>query len=432
MYYFQINGCINFPVETYKQHSSVLWSVIQKEVFTCKDRDLERRCLETLTCLFRKLSTDCSYSKQLTKDVIDTLKGNLRPDAILYIPSAKIIKSISQASSETADLIFKEISPLLINMYNITTTPSHKSIILQQLVDLTITYLTLNPGISIDDTENAKVVPSICLKAIIDAETQIRMTGITSFSHLAPFISTATRRYFYDNLSALIVLKQESIVREAIISALKIYAASYYEEIQSILQNIQTNNGLESLELYLNAVGSVVGVPQLMSFSLSILVKNVFGTLDTAVIAAKILKHKLEENESIISKHLIENESIVGRIVDYFLQNINHFNIDIHCVFLESIAKILMITLRYAEETTQEALVTQQLEKIKFIKSNDLHIIILYGLLSSLRPNTNVSININEIVNSTVETSASDISNFGSELLGNIINKTVDGMFDKN
>ncbi|GJQ74254.1 putative DNA repair transcription protein met18 [Trypoxylus dichotomus] len=423
-----ITGCKNFPHDIYKQHSSTIWPLIQKEVFSSKDRDdkeLENKCLDALISILRKLSIDTEFSKQITKDMIDTLKRNIEPNAILFIPSTKLIRNIAQASPQIAEIVFKEISPLLINMYTITTTPLHKAIILQYLVGITIIYLTLNSGLNSEGVENLEIVSNICLKAVIDTDAQIRAAGICSFSNLAPFVSPMFRNYFYDHLSVLIVLKQEVIVREAIIASLRKYGTLYDVEIQNILSNVRTNNGLESLELYLEAIGAVVCIPQLSSFSLSILVRNLFLNLDVSVIAARILKNRLDEEEVTISRHLNENENIVEKIVDYFIENINNLNGERFYDYLNCIAKILMIVLRYTEDI-QEIIVSKELEKIQSVISHDLTIFILFGLLTSLKLYSNIVIDVNLLCDMVIETKSLYISSIGSQLIGNIVNKTVD------
>lgn len=419
-------------MDTYKQHGTTIWSLIQKEIFTSKlkdDKELEKRCLLALTSILRKLSQDIEFAKQITKDIIDTLKGNLSPDTALFIPSTMLIRSISQASSQAAELVFKETCPLLINLYNITSTPMYKAAILKQLIDFAITYMSLNSKVSTDDTENLKLVPNICLRAIVDTDIQIRRAGIYNFAALAQYTSSATRSYFFENLSMLITLTEEPEVREAIIVSLKVYAELYYQEIQSMLEKIQINNGLKSLQLYLEAIASVVCIPELMPFALSILVENILKPLDTSIIAVKILGNVLEEDDIAVSKYLNEDQDVVEKLIDYYLGNSNSLNVDLHSTYLNSIAKILIIVLRYVEVNVQETLIRSQLEKIQRTSEfNNLNLIIKFGLLTSLKPNVKISINIIEILDTTIGTKSPDICTIGCQLLANIINKTTDGI----
>lgn len=285
LFIFEAEGCKTFEVPFYIQHSTDIWSQIQREVLNFNDQELEEIALKTLEIVINKLSHAADdIFKKILCDITDTLKGNLLPHMKLFIPSCKILYHVAKASKTSADYVVFEVVPMLINTYNITMTTSHQVMVFKNLIDFVRVYIDVHENDDITETEHLKMIPNLCLKAALHKEDEMRSVSFQSLSLLTKSLPTETRKCFYENIRMLLVMQRSDLMNDSFLKCFKAMAQTYSEEIQNyVLKDIKIND-LESLKVYLDSLIAIADQEEFTEFVLLVFIENSLKDINTAQI----------------------------------------------------------------------------------------------------------------------------------------------------
>lgn len=385
------------------------------------DTELETICLETLKAYLKKLSTGDENSFKLhLKDIIDTIKGNLLPDAKLFETTSKIILNITQASEATARVTAKEILPILTNTYNITKTPAHQVKLLRVLVCFFIILKDIFPdGFHLDELQQ---IPLLSVESLNHADVEMKITAWNSVGVIE--LSEVLKACVFEIIRVNLTQNLELPLREAFLTCFKTLAIKYPEEIENeVIRKIEISN-VVNLKCFLEALARISTHKQLMRVVFPIIMRHCLGNLDEAAEGFICLRDILEAQEnSDIPIYLIENLNAITSVINWVL-NVNNEKREL----LENISVVLKILVGSLNVQQQEQLLTTEITQIvlKYKETqNIIHIVLLNGLL--LRFHGQVVVN-NEIIETIfliafTKNYPEYINDMSVQLFANILNK---------
>lgn len=366
-------------------------------MFQTTNPEIEQACLKTLTAVMKKISDD-PILQTTVKNIADTLKGNLFPDSKLFQPSTKLLLSVALASSNAANLITKEIAPILINMYNIVTIPTQKISILRVSAELFKIYTRFH---KISDCGEVSQVPILCLKASRD-HGDISQVAFYCLSDISGKLPENIRILVYDNLKKMMEVSQD----KAILKCLESLAEKYPEEVNShLLGNTETYN-----QFYLDALCTLVHLDFFTEIIIDKILSYMIKDLNSVIVFLEkiLIKH---ENHYRIYK-MLNKRNVISLLIESALTN------NINDVTFEKISFILKTLISKMSRDEQIEIIQKELPKTKN------NIFLLDGILSHVRRDVEINYDIlndlNEVVNS-------DRKNIVVQLIANIINKCQDG-----
>ncbi|KAF5281411.1 hypothetical protein FQR65_LT14707, partial [Abscondita terminalis] len=434
-------GCDVFPLSAYIQHSTDIWSQIQREVYNCNDQELENIALTTLKVVMQKLSNSATnIYKPILSDITDTLKGNLLPHMKLFTPSCKILQCISSSSPAASAYIIKETMPILINTFNITTTGSHQVLILSNIINFVRSYTQLTNTYDISTVEELVSVPYLCLKASIDENMEVASTGLESVGLISKSLPLEIRKCLYENFCTSLIYKSSDKVRTSLLTCFKVIAEDYGDEVQNfVLNKIKIDNNV-SLEYYLESLAVIVQVDKFTESILNIFIYYCGLDLSTAEIAVGSLRQLVEKYEDDVKIQIIlENKGeIISKLLNLIVNNLNDINVNLkgHKMLLFNISAICKIILSNQNSEVQKQIVFPKLHDVLALKKCNCKptlIVLFDSLVTCLHKDVVIECNLVEyLMDMALNTEEEFIQDLSVQLLANIINKRLDEGVDKN
>lgn len=427
-------GCKIFPVSAYIQHSTDIWSQIQREVFNCNDQELAKIALNTLRVVMRKLSesSDNIY-KPILSDITDTLKGNLLPHMKLFMPSCKILQAVSSSSRIASTYVTQEIVPALINTYNMTTTTSHQVLILTNLINFVTSYTELVNNNNINEVKELASVPYLCLKASVHENTEVAVVGLQTLVVICKSLPLEVRKCLYENLCSSITCELSAPVRNSLLECFKAMAIEYSDEIQNhVLDQIKINNNV-SLHYYLESLRVIVQIEKFTESVLNIFIHYCGLDLATSEIAIHCLKHLVEQYEDDYQiQDILENKGqIISKLLNFVVNYLNEINIELanHKRLLCNISIICKNILSNQGSDLQKQIVSSNLDSVVALYKNThkSELIVLYdGLITCLRQDVIECDVVEDLLNVALNVEEEFIQDIAVQLLANILNKKHD------
>ncbi|KAF2884292.1 hypothetical protein ILUMI_21884 [Ignelater luminosus] len=427
-------GCKTFEVPFYIQHSTDIWSQIQREVLNSNDRELEEIALKTLEIVVNKLSYSADdVFKRILCDITDTLKGNLLPHMKLFVPSCKILYHVAKASKSSADYVTFEVVPMLVNTYNITMTTSHQVMVFKNLISFVRVYIDVHGNDDVTQIEQLNVIPNLCLKASLHKEDEMRSASFQNLSLLTKSLPIETRKCLYENIRVLLVVQRSDLMNDSFLKCFKAMAQTYSEEIQNyVLKDIKIND-LESLKVYLDSLIVITDQEEFTEFVLSIFIQNSLKDINTAQITTGYFGKLLEcyKDNRKIQEFLVQKEEIINKLISWTLNHLNEINISKNLLLLENISQICKLIIGYQDSDSQHKIIDSELERIIILYRNShnyLLLIIFDGLLTRLRKDVQFEHDIlDDLLNAALNITEDNVlQQTVFELLANILNKTAD------
>lgn len=382
------------------------------------DSELESACLDSLSSYIAKLSTgDENTFRHHLKDITDTLKGNLFPEAKLFEITCKILLHITEASQSAARLTAKEILPILTNTYNITKTPAHHVKIFKVLVD----FAKILNGIY-DENEELQHIPALVVGALVHGDSEMKIAAWNSIGVVK--LSENLKQCVFENIRNNIMKPLPVELREALLVCFQILAIKYPVEIKcEIIEKIELNNGV-ALQLFIEAIGRISTHKPFIEIVFPIIIRYCLGCVGEAEVAFSCLCDILEKQEGNrdVMTYLIESLDAIKQMIKWAVQN----EIADKQNLLENVSITFKILVGSLNAQQQEELVATEINEILKqykVRPNTIHIVLLNGLLLRLHQDVNVG---NEVIDTIfAETFGSHyINDMLVQLLANVLNKT--------
>lgn len=410
-------------MERYQENSIQIWTQIYKELLhSNNDSELESVCLDTLSAYIAKLSTgDETPFKLHVKDVIDTLKGNLLPDAKLFEITSKVLLQITNATQAAADLTRKEILPILTNTYNITKTSTHQVKLLKVLVSFAKILNDVFGG----NVEEQEQICILTVAALTHNDVELKITAWKSIEVIE--LPESLKQCVFVNMKNSITQPLEAKLREALLVCFKTLAVKYPDNIKSdVIEKVEINN-LVALHFFLEALGRITTYKQFVKTVFPIFMRYCLGSVEEAEIAFACLNMVLEKNSEVVT-YLNENEEAIKQIAKWIFQN--EIIVEKRKL-LESVSGVLKFLVASLGKQSQENLLVAEVDQIiqrNKEKPNVIQVVLLNGLLLRLHPDINVSREISDAVFALAFDSHSldYINEICVQLFANILNKTKD------
>lgn len=402
-----------------------LWSLIYKELLQSSgDFELETACLETLKAYLAKLSSDDENSfKHHLKNIIDTTKGNLLPDANLFEITSKIVLNLTQASPQSAQFTTKEVLPILTNTYSITNTPSHKVKLLRILVAF---YQVLNETLAESDeinvTKELKEISNLCVLALFHADREMRITALHSIGllELDDILKDDIFRYILDtSLEDL-----ETGVKEAFHFCFKTIAIKYSDEFERcIIRKVEVKN-LIDLKCFIEALTGIATHRRFIGVVLPILMRYCLGSVDEAEVGFNCLRAVLEKHErnSDILNYMTGSLDAIKNIIYWALAR----DIKEKRQIQEDILVVLKILVGSLNQQEQIDLLKTEIDQIIIANKNNItyYVVLLHGLIVRLHKEIPINPEIIATIFDTIfEKHPDHINDVTVQLFANILNK---------
>ncbi|CAH0553764.1 unnamed protein product [Brassicogethes aeneus] len=419
-------GCQNFEIDAYLQHSSEIWSLIQKELLSCKDLELEKSCIETLNAFIQKLSKgDSATFTNILRDIFDTMAGNLLPGAKYFEVSCKLLIHVAIASKESAVFMVKNVVPILTNSYNIATIPAQKASLLGPLVGFMQAYGHYNTMSHLKETHEIVVV---CVKSSIEEDLTLKRAGFESLTRIAKYLPPDSRRTTYENL-AILLLKPDFKSRDCVLQCFKTLCEIYPEETTSqILDKLAVTNDV-TLDLYLDSWCKIVDIEYFTKTTVEKLTQFAFKNNALNIVPLTYVKTLLEEHEHSPEVIKLIHNNIFDSLIEITLTP--NETIDENAELLCVINKILRILIGNLSSNTQITVVGNLLGSIRSVKnkSENVYILLLDGILTRLKRDGHLHYEktiISDLIEVYFKNPSGFIQQYSSNLLANIINKSPD------
>ncbi|KAJ3643831.1 hypothetical protein Zmor_026518 [Zophobas morio] len=407
-------GCSSFDVSSYVQHSTEIWSQIQKEMFSNPNPAVDNACLKTLTALIKKISSDAAVTTTV-KDISDTIKRNLLPDSKLFEPSAKLLLGVANGSPLSSDLITKDVVPIFVNTFNISTTPSHRAVVLKTLIQFFDSYVALHQVI---ECEELQKVPILCVKASLDDSNELRKAGFDGLKQIAKFLSSEVRFSVYDNLQKLLLVPQAKDVRNSILECFNELATNFADEIKDRLVNNGEITSEITLEGYLNALCVIAADGNFTNIVVDIFLDYLQKGVNLGQVVVKSLRNlinKYENNDNVVN--IIYEKNLIKLLIDWSLLNEN--NAEIKC--LQDVDFILKSIIGKQSSQRQTEII-KELSRVDLVSGR--RVFLLDGLLCNLRRDVEIDYRVVDDLSALITRESDNfIKSTAAQLLANIINK---------
>lgn len=390
-------------------------------------------CLNTLTTVINKISqSEKENFISVLNNITSTLKGNLLPDSKLFQPSISILFHTALGSQESSLYITKEIVPLLTNTFVISHDPTQKATLLKALVQIIKAYLKYCNEKNDVKNNHFHTVPLLCLKASVETDNNLRLTGFESLTDLAEILSVDVRLSLYKHLHDVIKTEPESTdVRISVLNCLKKFSIIYPDEIREHVLYMPKLIDHSFLNLYLNALCAVAHLSYFKEIVTDCLLTYSVDEVALATIAQKNIKYLLKrECNNVGLLEIFIQKKTINKLIEYSLMNISTNNDSIIELF-QCTSSILKILIGCQDSNIQNETISCQINVIKSSEhSEELYVLLLDGILSRARKGllldssmlkflTKTSITNNNIV----------IRDVSTQLLANLINKHPDGNY---
>lgn len=439
IYHLQIEGCKSFDVAKYIQHSTDIWSQIQREVLNCDNTEVEKTALKSLEVVITKLSQSPeNVFQSILSDITDTVKGNLMPNLKLFTPSCKILKHTAKGSKASARYITIEVMPIFKNTYKITETPSHQVVVFKNIIDFTKIYIDVNHNDDITDVQELSLVPNLCLQAIIQKEEELQAIGFWGISIIPKSLTFEQRNCLYDNFSVLLINPTPVIVRAAVLKCFKIISQIYVTELhQHVLNKINITSNA-TLILYFDALRNIADQEEFTTYVLATFVKSCIQNIDTSEIAVDNLKKLLEScnNNPSIYNYLMEQEQVIYKLIDWIISSLDIIDVNInrHETLLENISLICKLLIEKENANNQNAIINAKMDNVIGLykkNNNPVLMVVLDGLLTSLHQEVEIKYDIVDyLLDISLKSKAKFLQSTSLQLLANLINKAPNGIYN--
>lgn len=431
-------SCKTFDVSIYEQHSHDIWNILQKETLNSSEPEIEEASLNCISAIINRLSLSENNKlfKQTVHNLYDTLKGNLRPETKLFLPSSKILIAVARASKESCDMIVQPTVALLLNHYNLTKDRNQKEILFRTLMEFSIAYLKLFDVTNITEIETLNEIPALCLQACsLQTESQLQVISFESCARIAKMLPETVRNTLYQLLKTKIVHEEPEKVRNSVLKCFKTFAHLYKDEIIKEFFNVDCKTDLAKLQLYLEALSCIVSekafaeiiLPQVLQLSTN-------DDIKTAGISIKCLRNILEENHSntFIQDYLYSDCEVIDKILKWVLRIIesNQSNFEL----LENVSIVVKIVVGYRSIDEQTLIVQIYFQELfmRFQQRDELKdkiIVLLEGVLVRIRPDVVIEqkyVLIKELLKITGVV-PENIYLYACMIIANVINKSCEG-----
>ncbi|CAH1966890.1 unnamed protein product [Acanthoscelides obtectus] len=407
------DGCDHFPAPVYIENFQKIWNQLHKELFTTSSNEIRSLCLETLTAVVKRTSTDPVHYvkvKPMLQDICDTVKGNLLPDSKLFEPSADILLHIARGSQHSSALVIKEIVPFLTNTINITSTSPHKEKLMKYLLEFTIAYLTFHDRLS----DELNDVPMIFLKAAVEGDRMLQERGYDYLGQIARHLPTEVRAVVYNNIHTLII--NNDVV---MLDCLKGLAEAYPDEVNASIFHKTELNSVPAVTTYLNSLSYLINLPRFTEMVVANLL-GYFQKPEYTTIAVDCMRSLLvtkQMNNNVLAE-FISNDA-VDKLVRFSLEQTADEGM------LLKISEIMKILIGLQDSDVQENILQMHLERIQSqLKQRELTVILLDGLLLRLNRDVRISYDVLDVLlNMAMESRSETVIDTCVKLLANLLNK---------
>lgn len=359
------------------------------------------------------LSDDIDKTKEILKNISDTVKGNLLPEAKLFKPSAEVLLFSAKASKLCCIFIINEVMPFLTNTFKIDTKVDNKI----KLLNCAVKFCTIYYSFNIDESEIIKSVHILLLEAILHINDDLRATGFYSAAEIVRFLPSDIRKMIYKKIGEIIIQIGDSPLRKATLYCLKNMATYYADEFRElVLDKIQFENS-HSLDLYLNSLCALSEVDSFKEFVVKTLIHHL---RDNTNISVKHMRTILEQNDSSLIKLFLENGTIESLI------NIGlKYSSPTATELLINISAVLKIMIGSQNRDIQTQIVDSFLEQIHgFIHESELAVILLNGLVIRLLKDIYIDLRVlDTTINLAISSNSELVREVSIQVFANMLNK---------
>ncbi|KAG5892829.1 hypothetical protein JTB14_032423 [Gonioctena quinquepunctata] len=385
---------------------------------------IKTECLRTLSDVINKISQDDEFEqyKDVLKNIIDTLKGNLLPESKLFGSSAQVLVHAALGSRNASNYVAEEIVPLLMNIYLMAGNPDQKTVMLKALVDMTKCFLKYHK--SLDNQDNIpelSKVPLLCLESLNNIDCRININyqevGFDSLAALAHCLSPEVRSKLYAHLRTSILTIDQPDLRTSMLECLKTMATCYGDELKErVFLDIHSDPRV--VDKVLHAQCFLVNLNGYRDF-----VINSFLTCITneefSSVALKNLRALLDKqvDQRNLSAALIQ-KGLVDTLIELSSSHSNSQET------LINISKVLKLLIGPQSSETQTKIVDEHLEQLydKTVSSK-INLILLDGMVSTLRKDIQVDYKVLELCLDIAIGQVDEVRETAVQLLANLINK---------
>lgn len=375
-------GCGVFSEESFLLHSTELWASIQKEVYSASgDYEIESLALDTLSAIVSRISSSNTDTfKALLSNITDTSKLNLRPDAKLFSATGKILEAVTKSSKVSAEHVIKQCIPLMMNTYQIVSTIPERLIVFQQLISIVAIY---SKSYNLNEMEELKLIPNLCLQAAIEDHPQIRALGLKSLGILHNALSEEIRVNFYKSMRVYLVIKQERIVREAFHHCLIQLTSSYTKEVLPVIQEVQISSE-DDLIVFMDCLVEIALISDdIFQFLFQ---KCIGDDLNTSTHAFSALKQVFIKEESVeFLENYLQKFDLLNVLIDWVFSKLELLNT--RDKMMKDVGEVLRVIVSCHNCDKQRIIVEKHLNRVIELfglDKIDVSVFVLSGLIVRL------------------------------------------------
>ncbi|XP_050507630.1 MMS19 nucleotide excision repair protein homolog [Diabrotica virgifera virgifera] len=416
-------GCVTFPTSIYLEKAPEIWSLLQKEILTNTPDNIRQECLTTLTIIISKISEGRTDEfLDVLQNILDTLKGNLLPDSKLFEKSSQILLYVVAGSEHACNYIIKEVVPILTNIYSMTAYNNQKSIIVQTLVEFAKHTIKFNKTLYVREVPELLKIPSLCLE-ILNYDHNSRRVGFDCLTVLVPHLAVETRLEVYTALQTAMFNNETPETRNSYLTCLKSAAIAFPTEVKTnILQKVNCEPQL--MDSLLSSLTVLVNVKEFKDYVINTFVEAL-KKMELSSIAIKNLKCLVQRFKEQNNTRLLK-ELITYNILDILVELVLTRNCTVNEV--SDVSKILKVLISPQATDLQIAIYDKYFESIfDKISYCDLNMVIMDGLVSTLRQDVKVDYKLLDICRAfSIEGQNDIVRSTACELLANLVNKKDD------
>lgn len=464
--------CKTFTVGGMEKHLYDLFQSLYREVVPGTDKEVCEEALVALKELIHMLSIvpvdkdQVKLLKQILENIISVTCRELRDVQLsLFLPTVRMLLTITQASSVACNEVITVVVPLLLSQYHKGSSLEGKTIVLQTLT----MFLAVCEEQHVTPTTVPTLAPiwvdiqSVYMNAAQHVKSEIRMEGIHGFLISARSLCYEARQEVYELLCTYVKQEDSAQVRQKVIACLKVLARLYPDEVMeaAVLSRLQwnTDQGSEDehnalfLARCLDALCAVAVAEPFTEYLVPRILSFITGKYQADECSAGIrsLRTLVEapESGSRVHTYLCVQCGAVSRLVTWWLHGIQENRYpQIFCNedLLVDCAKIVSTILRTQSKSVQSDIVAECIpcflesglnpEENNFKPleaSSPWHVtqsvVLLEALLSPLRQDViiaSLSCLVTQLQTLAIHTSHSVTSRSAARFVASLVNKAND------
>lgn len=391
------NGAQTFGTKGLEPHLIELWSVLKKEIMSDGDLELKNASLKTVACIIEVISNDSKLCTSFIDDIITDTRSSLYDVQLsLFRSAVKLLECVATVNKESCVQVLKIVVPLCLSQYSTKISVIDKVILIETLNNFI--KISCGHGFNIKSVPELTWtdVPQLYLNELSIQQAELQSRLLSGLTIQKMYLNEVHRNSVYDKICYLLE-KNYNEMRTICHTSILTFAMLYPREISVLIQErFQLDTGKEKTETQVHKLEVLAAVAKTYELGIEVLpriVSQINAVNFEISFTALTCLHRLVATKSINYdiRHYLHNEcNIIEK-----LAGLNISPTDQRLNLILHICQLIVRSFMFEEQQKIVNTYAPVLSK-QILESNA---VLIMNIFIPLRPNIDLSINLNLLEN---------------------------------